>query len=198
MPAESPIDWKTIRAAIHEWFTEQTGLDTHWAHQPEQTQLPLPYGWLKVLSGPRLVHSTSMVSVFAEDNPNGEQKERHFNNHAEFTVSCSVECDSTKGGRDAVEYLGRAQMALQFPSVLKALRAAGAAVVNIGDIIDLTEVRGGVWQSRAAMDVVFRTRAHVLGEKTTFIETVNAKLRLKGGVVDPREYDINLSAEAPP
>lgn len=92
----------------------------------------------------------------------------------EITVSCQIfvaRPDSLDPTKHALHFMSIAQSSLGLPAYLTALSTAGLAVIEEGAILDIAEVVGDSFISRASMDVRFGLAASAV-ERTGYIETV--------------------------
>lgn len=90
----------------------------------------------------------------------------------EITVSCQAYVerpDSLDPTKHALHLMSVAQSSLGLPATLAALSAAGLAVVDEGDVTDISEVIGEAFASRANMDVRFGLASNV-EERTGYID----------------------------
>lgn len=174
----SPIEWETVQGAILAWLVDSTGIRTAWAEQPKRTQDSRPAATLKILSGPRVIHNDHTSKVW---NATTELIDKVASGLREFTVTAQVYTDSVRPNYHALNYLARAQAALKMPEFLKALSAAGVAVVTHEGINNLTAIAGADWESRASMDVVFRVASNVVAGSIPNIANISHTLTLKNG-----------------
>lgn len=156
MAVTSPIAWATIEKAIRDWLATCTGITVIWSDE-HANQPAWPYATVKIISGPvQLGHDERRATVDDKGTVT-----REVRGPRDLTVSCQVHCASDAAGANATHYLGIAQASLGLPSVLEAFRAAGVAVVDAGDVQDLTFIAGGAVRSRGAMDVRLRVTSSI-------------------------------------
>ena len=90
----------------------------------------------------------------------------------------------TDPARNAFNMLSRLQASLMTPSVQTQLRASGIAIIEEGDVLDLSEPVEDTILSRASMDVRMRMLS-TLTEYTGYIYTVSGDSTLTGTKSDP-------------
>jgi hypothetical protein len=187
MPPFQPTPWTEIEDAIHFWFAESTGLRVIWDDQ-KAPQPDWPYGRLnKTVDGVKI----GQDGVRYEND--GDQLVTTFCGLREFTVSCQIdlgpigECSSI----DAGAVMSSAQMALSMPTFQERFRSVNVAVASDNEPINQFDiVVGDVWNSRAAMDVVFRTAANVTEHDSGYFDKVEVSSDISG--IDPT---LNLDDE---
>ena len=92
----------------------------------------------------------------------------------EMTVSVQAFVGKPESGvptTDAVQHLSVANSALGSPTVLALLDAAGLAIIDEGDVTDISEIVGDAFDSRAQFDVRFLLAANA-AEHTGYIDHV--------------------------
>lgn len=102
----------------------------------------------------------------------------------EITVSCQAYVDrpdSLDPAKHALHLMTMAQSSLGLPATLATLSVAGLAVVDEGEVIDISEVIGDAYVSRANMDVRFGLAASV-EERSGYIH--QAQISMTGYFVD--------------
>lgn len=174
----SPIEWEEVQGAILAWLVDSTGLAVAWAEQPKRTQSARPSATLKILSGPRVIHNDHTSKTW---NATTSLIDKVASGIREFTVTAQVYTDDVKPNGHAMNYLARAQAALKMPEFLKALSAAGVAIVTHQGITNLSAIAGADWESRASMDVVFRVASNVVAGSLGDIANTSHSLTLKNG-----------------
>jgi len=111
-------------------------------------------------------------SITAEPIPAGEELSHTSIGQRALTLSVQAYC--TGDGENALEatsVLAAVQTALEDEprGVLDALRAVGLVVEDVGEVLDVSEIAGAGWESRASLDVVIRTTDETV-RKTGYIE----------------------------
>lgn len=156
MTVAAPINWATVENAIYAWFFGATGITTIWADQ-STPQPAMPFAVLKRIAGPTPAGRDEVRGTGTDPlQPTGQEVGRLICGQRDFTVSCKVSCASDAPAANADHYLGMAQIALSFPSMLETLSLAGVAVVASTPPVDLDFIADGAFRSCAAMDVRFR------------------------------------------
>jgi hypothetical protein len=160
-------------AAVHNWYSEATGLQTIWQDQ-SAPRPDYPYASLIIISGP------------TPDSPVWEQRttfdasrpleEIEFNAcvPCTFTIGTQVYVtvpDSRDPSQNATQYAARAQAALNLHTYRADFRAASIAVVDQGTVNNIDEIIDDAYVSRASMDVIFRAALNAQSYET-YIEKV--------------------------
>lgn len=172
-----PIDWQTIEDALYDWFAEQSGVPVVWADQDSPQPQAYPFGTIAIISGPNIVGASGNDELRTSTDlgqPAGEEVLQEFGGQREMTVSCQVFTKPPESFNPSVHaraIMSRVQSSLAAPSVLEAFLAAGLAVVNQGDVDDLSEAVEDTWIGRSNLDVLFGLSA-CSSERTGYIKTV--------------------------
>jgi hypothetical protein len=155
-PAFTPIDWRSIRDTIWEWFTEMSGCETIWADQ-SAPQPAYPYASLNILPGSiefgaldeeRIQSDGSLLLVGERD----------------FVLSCQIhigpEC-SNDPSCDARMRADCVVASLALPQVRNLLGSANLGLRERGQPQMLDLVIGTEWIKRAQVDIRFGTMSEV-------------------------------------
>lgn len=154
-PPIVPINWRAIRDAIWQWFTETAGCETIWADQ-NAPQPAYPYGSLNILPGTlelgaldeqRILDDGSLQLVGPRD----------------FVLSCQIH--SGRYGPDpSCDALSRAMSviaSLGLPQYRDALAVANIGIRDRGQPQMLDVLVGTEWIKRAQVDLRFGTMSVV-------------------------------------
>jgi hypothetical protein len=169
------MDLAAIENALHAWVSTVLGVETIWAGQnapaPNLTyatiRLTGPFG-----QGAEIASSTNLA------NPAGQEIEQAVSEQQEWSVSVQGY------GANARALLAGATLKLQLPSAIEALRAAGVAVVDVGDTQDVSALVGSQFETRALMDVRIRT-VDSATERTGYIDRVGISSPFTGNFDAP-------------
>lgn len=93
-------------------------------------------------------------------------------------VKLQAYTDETIGDERASELLAQARRALGLETVLGPLRAAGLALLDPGDMQDLSALVETGFQGRAALDVRFLAPAEAV-EGVTYVETIGLTVQVQ-------------------
>lgn len=201
MAVSAPIDWPTVRKAIHDWFSGSTGLTSIWEDQ-EAPRPEFPYGSMKVISGPtKLFGADEHRYTYDGNQQAGDEIGIEVAGLRQMTVTVQAFLPrlGAAGDAGAEDYLSRAQVALGMPSYLASLQAAGLSVIEEMAPRNLSGIDSGTWIAKAAMDIRFGLAASVT-ERTGYVETVGLEptyLTPNGDVLEylSREFDIEAAGE---
>lgn len=164
------MDFEIIETALVTWLSTATGA-TAILYGQKGTQPPLPYATIRV-TGPRTAANSSSISHPAvqtfDPSRVGEEIERRFHAQLELTVSVQAFTEPTAGGSSAKALLQLAKRSLALDATLQDLRAAGLALIEVGDTQDLTGLLDTGFQGRAVMDLRLLV-ADEVAERTGFI-----------------------------
>ena len=172
------IDFETVEKALWTWVSGESGLETIW-DEPNAPRPKTPYALLGLVSPPVKYGSKDDLRSAGGDD-------------FEITGQRSVAYSVKVLGRDAVSYVTDLQMSLEKPSVQEALRAAGLAVWEEGDVLDISELLETGFEERANMDVVFgisATTEEAVGELKNV--EVQGEITLEDGTT--RDVDIDVT-----
>jgi hypothetical protein len=169
------MDLAAIENALHAWVSTVLGVETIWAGQnapaPNLTyatiRLTGPFG-----QGAEIASSTNLA------NPAGQEIEQAVSEQQEWSLSVQGY------GANARALLAGATLKLQLPSAIEALRAAGVAVVDVGDTQDVSALVGSQFETRALMDVRIRT-VDSATERTGYIDRVGISSPFTGNFDAP-------------
>jgi hypothetical protein len=161
------MDQTAMENALHAWVSAALAFDVIWADQ----NAPAPaiparggrYGTIR-LTGP-FGQGAELASATNLSNPAGQEIEQTVSEQQEWSLSVQVY------GANARAQLAGAKLKLQLPAALEALRAAGVAVVDVGDTQDVSALVGSQIETRALMDVRIRT-VDSATERTGYIDRV--------------------------
>jgi len=177
MTVALPIDLKVFRDTVQAWFANATGLQTIWRDQSAM-QPEYPFASLLIINGPDPVAPQWEERLsFDSGRPQGEEYQIDVGVPCMFTVSCQAYVGmpaARAANLNAVAYVARAQSALSLPSVLAAFREKNIAVVRPEAVLNLDELVGDAYVSRANMDVVFGASLS-LSEYTGYIDKAELK-----------------------
>ncbi len=177
----SGIAWGTVLNAIHDVFKTKTAVTTAWGRQPKMPEPIGPACMLRRLGRARRAHPDHVVKNY----DSGTDTMKVFvTGQREFTIRAEVYSDSIAHATHAQSILENAVEAFEHPSVIRALKAANVAVIDIGEIIDLSEIAGANWRSRAAVDVLFRTTSNREDTTVDPIERIKKTIKLKDSPED--------------
>jgi hypothetical protein len=165
------LDLAAVENALHAWAATALGLQAIWSHSNAAAPAT-PYGWL-TLAGPVGTTNAQVIDETNLANPAGQEIEQTVIQHEEWAFSIEVISGQTSGAGSARSLLAASALRLQLPSAIDAVRAAGLAVIDVGDTQDLTALFGTKFESRARLTARLRT-VNTATEKTGFIERVGA------------------------
>jgi len=177
MSVLSPIDIGSLQDAVHAWFSEATGLFTVWRDQ-SAPQPEYPFGTLQIISGPNPLSPTWEKRIETlVGQPQGEEIKITVCNQCTFDVSCQAFVGMSEA-RDpsinALNFLSKAQTALNLPSVQSGFTLANIAYNRVTPVQSINEIIADSFISRANIDVTFNAVLS-LAEYTGYIETVAIK-----------------------
>ena len=203
-----PIDWATINRALIDWIKETVPAvreRVRWENQniaqPSKKKLEFPYITMLRTSvvdegGVAETRTQTLDAngdvVTATNGLTPDESEQISVEPVLINLAVSAHVDAKAGANDpscdAMALLSRAKRALDVGSVVEKLSVACLSVVDEGSIIDTSVVVNGEWQSKATLDVVFRTGSAlsskaISSEKLSFID--NITLVPTGFPVDP-------------
>jgi hypothetical protein len=149
------IDWSTTQKAIYSWFFEATGIQTAWADQKRpQDEISDSFGTLRV----QALTPEAQPETRVREGADGDLYEDSVQTHL-LTIGCQVATASQDFEKHATNIMAKAQAKLNLREFQDALSAAGLSVVATGTISNISAIAGAGFESRAAMDVVFRVAA---------------------------------------
>jgi hypothetical protein len=172
------IDWETVERALWTWASEEVELETIW-DRPNAPRPETPYVLLGLLSAP--------IKHGSKDDLRGTGTEDEF----EITGQRSVVYSVKVIGKNAIPYCTDLQISLEKPSVQEALRVAGLAVWNIGDVENIATLLETGFEERANMDVTFGisdTVAEAVGEVQNMEGT--GEITLEDGTTKAVDIDV--------
>lgn len=173
------MDLLAVENALHAWAVTGLGLaagQVIWSESNAPPPATKPFATLKLVGPSRLGLGGQLTEETVLTNPSGEEIVRTLTEHQEWKLSIQILATPTSGAGTAFGLLNAAALKLRLPSALAALRAAGVAVVEVGDTQDLTALFATDFESRALLDVRLRT-VDTATENTGYIDTV--------GIVSP-------------
>lgn len=183
MPVAEPIDFEVIKNAVHEWFSNSTGLQVVWQNQ-SAPRPATPFGTLSILSGPtplsqdweerEIVHILGNEGETIEND--GEEIEIQSTVPCQFSISCQtfVGCeDGRDPTADAISFANKALAALGLQSYRDIFSNVNASVVRTSGVKNIGALLDSQFESRAAFDVTFGS-VLCLSELTGYIERVHA------------------------
>jgi len=202
-PDLQPIDWKTINKALTDWITDSVPAveeRVRWENQDISQPRRIDFPYITMLRTSVVddggIAETRTRTLDADGDivtdTNGLIPFRNEELSYEpvlINLAVSAHVNSKSGVNDpscdAIALLSRAQRSLDLTSVCLKLGDSGLSPVDDGSIVDTSVVINGKWQSKATLDVVFRT-ASVLSSGTTplsFIDDI--QLVPVGFPIDP-------------
>jgi len=188
------IDWKTALDAIHEHFRSTMRIDVIWTSQPRMPQPLAPLGTLQRQGPVKKLHTDSVVKTYdAAINA----KRVFVTGQREFRLQAQVYSDDISHEKHAISILTRALDAFEDPSRVRKLKEANVAVIQTADVLDLSAISGANWQSRASLEVVFRTTSNREDDSITTIDRVSGSLKLKRTPDDVTPIDFNVDTGDP-
>lgn len=191
MTIESPVAFDIIKPALAEWLSQVTGLVVIWANQGKPAPAK-PYATLNMI-GPRKVHH-DWVEKTLNDATN--VIERRVVGVREFTVNVQAFSDNPRPGLDAMHYVSAAMASLEAPSIKKHFRQNHMRCAQIQTAVDLTDVVGGAFQSRAAFDFNLRATSNFRDSDVFPIDTANVAIDFYNPSGDDPAFSIEADAES--
>ena len=173
------IDWKAIEQAIvRDWaasrFPTLDKVHFQWADQ-DLAQPPYPYLSFRRDSIVRTGAKDEVRTSTDLSQPQGQEIALETTGIREFTLTINAFVDEEAGANDpncdALFMLTLLQISLSQLSSQEIFCLAGLSVIEELAIVNLSQVVNGVFVSRAAMDVRFRTVFSNI-ERTGYIDTV--------------------------
>lgn len=167
------MDLATIKPALLSWVATATGLEAVW-RDDRRPWFPLDAS----TPGHALLHLFGARSVGVDETrwehdggaPSGEEITPSQVGSRIFTLSIFVQSLSHVPGEEAHHFLERARVRLRAPSSLEAFQAAGLAIVDSAQLLEIpTEIDDRV-VSAAQLDVRFATLSTFDDTPTTYIE----------------------------
>lgn len=189
------VAWQTVLDAIHLHFTQAMGITVAWGRQPNMPEGAGPRGVLQRFRGAVNPHSDSVIKVFEAKDPDDDEDfdkiRRYVTGQREFIIHAEVYSDTVAHATHAQAVLEKALNAFSFPSRIAALKAANVAVIDVGQVIDLSEIAGSTWRSRAGADVTFRTTMNAEDTIVEPIKRVKKTIAMKRTPddADPLEFE---------
>jgi len=176
MTVENPIDFESIRNAIHACVERASGVQVVW--QTQNAPAPeSPYMTLAFLTGPLPVSDTPECREETDlTRPAGEEVQLKTTVACSFVLSCQAFVKGVDGANpncDAMSLCTKAMLALALPSYTEVLHGANIAVVQTTGPRNLNALVGSEYESRAGFDVTFSSMM-VLSEYAGYIEKVHA------------------------
>ena len=187
-----PVDWRTVDDAVVLWILDALEdlvqeKSVIWDNQ-KITQPPYPY--ISLLRNAEVdtgsLDEKRQRTLDADDKVVGEDptagapvtNEEMTYQPVQWTLTIQAHADPDGGGNDPgcnpMFLIGRLKRSLDQTKHTDRFREAGVSIVDKLDVTDTSVVEGGVWISRATMDVILRT-ASVITERTGFIDKVELK-----------------------
>lgn len=166
------MDLLAVENALHAWAVTGLGLAAGqiiW-DGPNAPPPAKPFATLKLVGPARLGLGGELTDETVLTNPAGQEVELTLAEHQEWVLSLQVLAAPTSGASSARALLAAGAMKLRLPSALDALRAAGVAVIEVGDTQDLSALFAADIESRAKVDVRLRT-VDTATEKTGYIDS---------------------------
>lgn len=167
------LDRVALEDSLHAWVVAGLGLaagQVVW-DGPNAPAPAKPYAFLNLVGPTGLGLGGELTDETVLTNPAGEEVVLTLAEHQEWVLSVQVIAAPTSGASSAAALLGSARMKLRIPSALDQLRAAGVAVIEVGDTQDLSALFAADIESRAKVDVRLRT-VDTATEKTGYIDRV--------------------------
>jgi hypothetical protein len=177
-----PIPWKQFQEAIFDVVVEQCELDEDFVQWGDQD---IPEGGEVFIAlkrvGPIEQLGRDVLDVRQDDTADAatERREITFSVTGQrlWTLNIQAYVGSSSGvgagvnvALTAEDYLSLLMAAMDVPSVHDALLAAGLAVSEMGKILNLDEIAGAGWRSRASLDIVFGCASNLTDvQSTTYI-----------------------------
>jgi hypothetical protein len=153
-PAFQPIDWRTIRDTLWQWFREVSGCETIWADQ-DAPQPAYPYASLNILPG------TLPTGALDEERINADGS-LSLVGPRDFVLSCQIHAGARAGATcDARMRADAIVASLAIPVYRYALRNANLGLRERGAVQMLDLVVGAEWMKRAQVDIRFGTMSNV-------------------------------------
>lgn len=176
------VAWQTVLDGIHAHFASSMGIPVTWGRQPGMPERAGPAGTLQRFRGAVNPHSDSVVKVFeakdTDDDEDYDKIRRYVTGQREFIIHAEVYSDAIAHADHAQSVLEKAVNAFSFPSRRDALASAKVAAIDVGQVIDLSEIAGSAWRSRAGVDIKFRTVMNAEDEPVRLITRVRKEIRL--------------------
>ncbi|MCG8433488.1 MAG: hypothetical protein MJA83_05610 [Gammaproteobacteria bacterium] len=200
MSVTPAIDFAAIRGALHDWFSEATGLKTIWADQ-NRPQPPYPYASLNPITGPVRIGGKDDVVRTTDLAQAGQEVEHCHIGDRLITISCQIHVapvDDQFGTEqepdpqcDAMSLMATAEAHLDTEVNRARFFLVSLAFVSVQSLPQIDLPIGGQIIKRTQMDVQFATKSRVV-ERTTYIEnvTITGQLKDEGGASLP---DIDFS-----
>lgn len=155
----SPIDWAMVEAALVAWAktTAPQLTDVIFARQradqPARPYATLDYVALSQLGDDDLRYTFDAGAVPLEENKVIIAGQRRL------LMSVNIYTDAP--GLAALTFAERLRTSFALPEALDPLRAVEVAIIDVGDIRDLTELQGVDWLGRAQFDLTLGLAANV-------------------------------------
>lgn len=172
----APLDMEAFQAAIRNWCSTATNLQTIWSGQSAPVP-DYPYAVLNIISGPLPVSSLWELRHTFDASRAGEEIEFNacvlctFTINAQFYVTLD---DSINPNYSSLQYAMKAQAALALPSYQAALNADDISVIDKGTVTNLDELINDAYVSRSGFDITFGASLNAT-EYETYIEQVELK-----------------------
>ncbi len=168
-----PLSFPAIESALVACVETASGLTGKVVLAPQTAPQPaMPYATVRI-SGPRPAGGPwpRIIQSFDAAQPAGQEVGLQAVVDEELTVSLQVFTPLPYGAASARALMAQIRVALALSTSLDPLRAAGLALVDVGDIQDLSALLDTAFQGRAAMDLRFLVADDVM-ERTGYVGSV--------------------------
>jgi hypothetical protein len=176
-----PLSFPIIESALVAFIETASGLTGKVALAMQTApQLAMPYATVRI-TGPRPAGGPwpRIIQSYDAAQPVGQEVSLQAVVDEELTVSIQLFTPLTFGAASARALMAQLRMALALQSTLDPLRDAGLALVDVGDIHDLSAILETAFQGRAALDLRFLV-ADDLTERTGYVGSVGVSGTVSG------------------
>jgi hypothetical protein len=176
-----PLSFPAIESALVAFVETASGLSGKVVLAMQTApQPPMPYATVRI-SGPRPAGGPwpRIIQSFDAAQPAGQEVSLQAVVDEELTVSLQFFTALTFGAGSARALMAQVRVALALQSTLDPLRAAGLALIDVGDIHDLSAILETAFQGRAALDLRFLVADDVT-ERTGYVGSVGISGTVSG------------------
>lgn len=168
------LSFTTAQSALEAWIVAATGVASAKVFHPDKKNPQPDYPYITVKPGPPRNIAGGPDEVLHAYDADEDRIVYTVVGRREFTVSLQAYSFRAEGVANvAAELLSKVQTAAALPSRRAAFVAAGLALIDLGNVLDLSGREGAKGIGRASLDARFYC-VDTATEADDFIETVEA------------------------
>ncbi len=181
-----PTSWRSKRLALHDWFSDATGIDVIWQNSPTP-QPAWPYGSMQVIQGGLdPIHIDE--AIWTDE---GDDLRVDLRGQREFNLSCQIHGGITEDCLDlALELSELALARLSDPRFLQPLRDAGLSLRGRTQPQEIPSLASAQWVARYQFEVTFG-HVSLIETRPGWFETVEISSSLTGFQNNPSGLDLD-------